>query len=423
MTTLVVAAFLAFFLAQLAVEGGLALLNLRHAARAGAAVPPALRERVDDATALRSRDYTLAHGRLGLLNFGYGALVTLALLFSGLLPALDAALARRGLAGAHRFVAFLVILSVLTSLAELPFSLYGTFVLEQRFGFNRTTLPLWLKDRLKGLALGAVLGLPLLYAMHGFFALTGRAWWLWLFAFMTAVQIGMVWLYPTVIAPLFNRFEPLPEGPLRERLESMAREARFATRGLYLMDASRRSGHSNAYFTGFFRPRIVLFDTLVQEMTVDEAAAVLAHEIGHYQARHVHQRLLVGLAGQLLVLWALSVLVRWPPLFAAFGFSGPSLQAALALASLGGGAFTFWLAPLSSWVSRRHEYQADRHAVDVARAPAALRSALVKLNGQNLTNLHPHPWYSAWNYSHPTLLERLSAIERYEAAARAAAPA
>ena len=423
MTTLVVAAFLAFFLAQLAVEGGLALLNLRHAARAGAAVPPALRERVDDATALRSRDYTLARGRLGLLDLGYDALVTLALLFSGLLPALDAALAQRGLAGAHRFVAFLVALSVLTGVAELPFSLYGTFVLEQRFGFNRTTLPLWLKDRLKGLALAAALGLPLLYAMYGFFALTGRAWWLWLLAFMTAVQIGMVWLYPTVIAPLFNRFEPLPEGPLRQRLESMAREAGFATRGLYLMDASRRSGHSNAYFTGFFRPRIVLFDTLVQQMTVDEAAAVLAHEIGHYQARHVHQRLLVGLAGQLLVLWVLSVLVRWPPLFAAFGFPAPSLQAALALASLGGGAFTFWLAPLSSWVSRRHEYQADRHAVDVARAPAALRSALVKLNGQNLTNLHPHPWYSAWNYSHPTLLERLSAIERYEAAARVAAPA
>ena len=423
MTTLVVAAFLAFFLAQLAVEGGLALLNLRHAARAGAAVPPALRERVDDATARRSCDYTLARGRLGLLHLGYDALVALALLFTGLLPALDAELAQRGLEGAHRFVAFLVSLSVLTGLAELPFSVYGTFVLEQRFGFNRTTLPLWLKDRLKGLALAAALGLPILYAVHGFFALTGRAWWLWLFAFMTAVQIGMVWLYPTLIAPLFNRFEPLPEGPLRQRLEAMAREAGFATRGLYLMDASRRSGHSNAYFTGFFRPRIVLFDTLVQEMTVDEAAAVLAHEIGHYQARHVHQRLLVGLAGQLAVLWVLSLLVRWPPLFAAFGFPAPSLHAALALASLGGGAFTFLLAPLSSWVSRRHEYQADRHAVDVARAPAALRSALVKLNGQNLSNLHPHPWYSAWNYSHPTLLERLSAIERYEAATREAAPA
>jgi len=423
MTTFVVAAFLGLFLAQLAVEGGLALLNLRHAARAGAVVPPALLERVDEATARRSRDYTLARGRLGLLHLGYGALVTLVLLFSGLLPALDAALARRGLTGAHHFVAFLVALSVLGGLAELPFALYGTFVLEQRFGFNRTTLPLWLKDRLKGLALGAAIGLPLLYAVHGFFALTGRTWWLWLFAFMTAVQIGMVWLYPSLIAPLFNRFEPLPEGPLRQRLEGMAREAGFATRGLYLMDASRRSGHSNAYFTGFFRPRIVLFDTLVQQMTVDETAAVLAHEIGHYQARHVHQRLLVGLAGQLAVLWVLSLLVRWPPLFAAFGFPAPSLHAALALASLGGGAFTFWLAPLSSWVSRRHEYQADRHAVDVARAPAALRSALVKLNGQNLSNLHPHPWYSAWNYSHPTLLERLSAIERYEALAREAAPA
>ncbi len=421
--TTVVAAFLAFFLAQLAVEGGLALLNLRHGAHAGAAVPPALRERVDEATARRSRDYTLARGRLGLLHLGYDALVTLALLFSGLLPALDAALAQRGLAGAHRFVAFLVALSVLTGLAELPFSIYGTFVLEQRFGFNRTTLPLWLKDRLKGLALAAAIGLPFLYAAYGFFALTGRAWWLWLFAFVTAVQLGMVWLYPALIAPLFNRFEPLPEGPLRQRLEAMARGAGFATRGLYLMDASRRSGHSNAYFTGLFRPRIVLFDTLVQQMTVDETAAVLAHEIGHYQARHVHQRLLVGLAGQLAVLWVLSLLVRWPPVFAAFGFPSPSLHAALALASLAGGAFTFFLAPLSSWVSRRHEYQADRHAVDVARAPAALRSALVKLNGQNLSNLHPHPWYSAWNYSHPTLLERLSAIERYEAAEREAAPA
>jgi STE24 endopeptidase len=406
----VVAVFLAFFAAQLLVETGLAVLNLRHVRAAGAAVPPPLAGRVDPETAQRSRDYTLARERFGIAHGFYEATVALALLFSGVLPWLERALAERGVEGAHGFAAFLLLLSVAGSVLQVPWTLYGTFVLEQRFGFNRSTLRLWCKDRLKGLALAALLGIPLLYAMYGFFALTGRAWWLWLFVFLAAVQIALVWLYPTLIAPLFNRFVPLPEGALRTRLEAMAREAGFRTRGLYVMDASRRSGHSNAYFTGLFRPRIVLFDTLLQEMTVDEAAAVLAHEIGHYQARHVHKRLAVGLLTQLAALWVVSRLVEWPPLFAAFGFSRPSFHAALALASLCGGAFTFFFAPVESFFSRKHEYEADRYSVAIARAPAALRSALVKLNGQNLSNLHPHPWYSAWHYSHPTLLERLAAI-------------
>ena len=414
MTGVVLAVFLAFFAAQLLVESGLALANLRHVERAGDAVPPPLAGLLDTEAARRSRVYTVARGRFGLVHAAWGAAVTLGLLFSGVLPGLDAWLAALGLAGAHRFVAFLAALAVATALLDLPFSLYGTFSLEQRFGFNRTTPALWLKDRAKGILLAAALGIPLLYATWGFFALTGRAWWLWLFAFLAAVQIALVWLYPTVIAPLFNRFTPLPDGALRERLEAMARAAGFATRGLYVMDASRRSGHSNAYFTGFFRPRIVLFDTLVEQMTVDETAAVLAHEIGHYQARHVHRRLALGLAVQLASLWVLSLLVRWPPLFAAFGFPAPTLEAAVALASLCGGAFTFFLAPLSSLVSRRHEYEADRRSVAIARAPAALRSALVKLNRENLSNLHPHPWYSAWHYSHPTLLERLAALDAEE---------
>ena len=414
MTGVVLAVFLAFFAAQLLVESGLALANLRHVERAGDAVPPPLAGLLDTEAARRSRVYTVARGRFGLVQAAWGAAVTLGLLFSGVLPGLDAWLAARGLAGAHRFVAFLTALAVATALLDLPFSLYGTFSLEQRFGFNRTTPALWLKDRAKGILLAAALGIPLLYATWGFFALTGRAWWLWLFAFLAAVQIALVWLYPTVIASLFNRFTPLPDGALRERLEAMARAAGFATRGLYVMDASRRSGHSNAYFTGFFRPRIVLFDTLVEQMTVDETAAVLAHEIGHYQARHVHRRLALGLAVQLASLWVLSLLVRWPPLFAAFGFPAPTLEAAVALASLCGGAFTFFLAPLSSLVSRRHEYEADRRSVAIARAPAALRSALVKLNRENLSNLHPHPWYSAWHYSHPTLLERLAALDAEE---------
>ena len=411
MSAAVVGVFLTFFAAQLAIENGLALLNLRHVRDAGDEVPAPLRGRVDAETARRSRAYTLARGWFGLLSGLYQAALDLALLFSGALPVLDAALGAHGLRGAHRFVAFLLALSVVTSAAQLPWSLYATFVLERRFGFNRTTLALWLADRAKSLLVAAAIAVPVLYAAYGLFALTGRAWWLWLFAFLAAVQIVMVWLYPVVIAPLFNDFRPLPAGDLRSRLEAMAQEAGFRTRGLYVMDASRRSGHSNAYFTGFFRPRIVLFDTLVNEMTVDEAAAVLAHEIGHYQAHHVHERLALALLSQLLALWVLSLLVAWTPLFTAFGFPGPSLQAAVALVSLGGGAFTFFLAPAWSFLSRRHEYEADRRSVAIARAPDALRSALVKLNGQNLSNLHPHPWYSAWHYSHPTLLERLAAID------------
>ncbi|HZZ83665.1 MAG TPA: M48 family metallopeptidase [Anaeromyxobacteraceae bacterium] len=410
MSTLVVVTFLAFFAAEYLVETALLALNLRRAARSGGAVPAPIANVVSPDAAARSRAYTLANGRLALASGAFSAALTLAVLFSGLLPALDRALAARGIAGAHRFVAFLVLVGVLFSLAGLPFSLYRTFAIEARFGFNRTTIALWLKDHLKALAVSAAIGLPLLYAIYGFMALAGRAWWLWLAGFLTAVQVLMVWLWPTFIAPLFNRFQPLPAGPLKERLEALAAAARFRSGGLFVMDASRRSGHGNAYFTGFFRPRIVLFDTLVEQMTVPEAAAVLAHEIGHYQKRHVHQRLALGVLGQVVTLYALSLLVPWPPLYQAFGFAEPSYHAALALLSIGGGAFTFFLAPLASWLSRRHEYQADRYSAALVPEPGALASALVKLNAENLSNLDPHPWYSAWHYSHPTLLERLRAL-------------
>lgn len=411
MTTLIVALFLLFFLLELAVESGLLALNLRHAARARG-VPAPLEGRVDPAVAERSRAYTVANGRFALLHGAYGAAVTLAVLFSGVLAALDRGLAGAGLRGAHLFVAYLVILSVALGAVNVPFSLWHTFVLEARFGFNRTTFSLWLRDRAKGLFVSMLLGVPLLYAMYGFMRFTGGFWWLWLFAFLTAYQLVLLWLWPAVIAPLFNRFAPLPDGPLRARLEALAADAGFRNRGLYVMDASRRSGHSNAYFTGLVRPRIVLFDTLVEQMSVDEAASVLAHEIGHYRKRHVHRRIAVSLLGTLAVLFVLSRLVGWEPLYAAFGFAEPSLHAAIALFSLGGGAFVFWLAPLSSRLSRRHEYEADRYAVRLARAPEALKSALVRLNGENLSNLHPHPWFSAWNYSHPVLIERLAAIDR-----------
>ena len=410
--------FLVFFVAQVGIETALLLVNLRHVA-AARGVPAPLAGAVDADTAERSRAYTLANGRFALVEGLAGAAVTLVVLLSGVLPWLDGALGGTGLRGAHRFVAFLALLAAASSIVWLPLGLWRTFVLEARFGFNRTTRRTWIIDRLKSLALQVVIGLPLLYAVYGFMRFTGRLWWVWLFAFLSAFQLFLMWLYPAVIAPLFNRFTPLPDGPLRERLEVLARDAGFQNRGLFVMDASRRSGHSNAYFTGLFRPRIVLFDTLVERMSVDEAASVLAHEIGHYKAHHVHRRLAVALASSLVGLLVLSWLVPWPPLHHAFGFAEPTLHGAVALLALGGGAFVFWLEPLASVLSRRHEYEADRFAVRIARAPYALKTALLRLTGENLSNLHPHPWYSAWHYSHPVLVERLAAIDREAAAAGA----
>jgi STE24 endopeptidase len=408
---LVLLAFLACFALQFAVEGGLLALNLGRAARARG-VPAPLLGQVEPERAERSRAYTLARGRLALLSLVLSAALTLAALLSGVLPWLDRLLAARGLSGAHLFVAYLVALSLAGAVVSLPLSLYSTFVLEARFGFNRTTPRLWVKDRLKGLALQAAIGVPLLYAVYGFMRFTGALWWVWLFGFVVLVQVVLDWAYPTLIAPLFNRFQPLPDGPLRERLVSLAAEAGFRNGGLFVMDASRRSGHSNAYFAGLVRPRIVLFDTLVGRMSVDEAASVLAHEIGHYRRHHVHRMLAVSLVGTLAILFTLSRLVPWPPLYAAFGFPGPSLQAAVALLALAGGPFVFWLSPLAAAFSRRHEYEADRYAVRLARTPLALKSALLRLDGENLGNLHPHPWYSAWHYGHPALVERLQAIDR-----------
>lgn len=411
MVSLVVPVFLILFFAQLALETGLLLVNLRHVARTGG-VPPALAGLVAPSVAERSRSYTLANGRFELVEGLSGAAITLAVLFSGALPRLDRTLAGLGLAGPHLFVAYLVLLSLASTAVGLPFRLYRTFVLEARFGFNRTTARLWISDRAKALAIDAALGIPLLYAVHAFVSFTGELWWVWLFGFLAVVQLFLLWLYPTVIAPLFNRFDPLPEGPLRDRLEALAREAGFRNRGLFLMDASRRSGHSNAYFAGIFRPRIILFDTLLAQMSLDETASVLAHEIGHYRAHHVHRRLALGLGATFVALFVLSRLVPWPPLHAAFGFDAPTLHGAVALLALGGGAFVFWLQPLAARFSRRHEYEADRFAVRIARAPEALKGALVRLNGENLSNLHPHPWFSAWHYSHPPLVERLAGVDR-----------
>jgi STE24 endopeptidase len=241
----------------------------------------------------------------------------------------------------------------------------------------------------------------------------GSYWWLWAFLFVFAFQFLMLILYPTLIAPLFNKFELLKDAELGERILALADRVGFKTSGIYTMDGSKRSTHSNAYFTGIGKSkRIVLFDTLLEQMTADQVLAVLAHEMGHYKMKHVLRMLIVQGIFLLVGFYVLSFLVDYEPLFRAFGLERPSNYAALVLFSLLSGPATFYLTPLLNLLSRKHEYEADRFAATVLKDSRPMEEALIRLTIKNLSNLTPHPWYSAYHYSHPTTVERISAIRR-----------
>ena len=296
--------------------------------------------------------------------------------------------------------------------AGLPTSLYSTFALEAKFGFNKMTLGLYITDKMKAVILALVIGVPFLFVVLWLMDGMGHYWWLWAFAFTTGFELLMIVIYPTVIAPWFNKFEPLKEGELRERILALAAQVGFKTSGIYAMDGSKRSGHSNAYFTGIGKTkRIVLFDTLIEQMTVEQGLAVLAHGMGHYKMKHIRRMLIVQSILLLAGLYVLSLLLDYPPLFVAFGLN-PSHHAALVLFSLLSSPATFYLGPVMNCLSRRHEYEADRFSVQTLRDGKPMEEALVNLTVKNLANLTPHPWYSAYHYSHPTPAERIDAIRR-----------
>jgi STE24 endopeptidase len=280
-----------------------------------------------------------------------------------------------------------------------------TFVIEERFGFNRMTFRLWLLDLVKGLAVGAAFGLPLLYAVLWTARAAGDLWWLWAWGVWVAFQLLVLVLYPTVIAPLFNKFEPLADETVRERVERLLARCGFRSRGLFVMDGSRRSSHGNAYFTGLgAAKRIVFFDTLLRRLSPPEVEAVLAHELGHFKLRHVLKRMLLAFAVSLALLAALAWLVGQPWFYAGLGFPVgdglPSLGVAFVLFFLALPVFAFLLAPLAAIYSRRHEFEADRYAAEHAQA-ADLVQALVKLYEDNASTLTPDPIHSAFYDSHP----------------------
>jgi STE24 endopeptidase len=406
-----VAFVLALIVLKCAVQVWLERLNQSNVRLHAHAVPEAFKGIIDEATYAKSVEYAVAKGSFDQIELIYHCAILLAVLFSGLLPwGFDWFSGRFG-TSAWSMAALLFATGMLLSLPGLPLDWHAQFRLEERFGFNTTTQKLWWMDRLKGLLLGLVLGYPLLALVLKLVEWTGPWWWFWAWGALLGFQLLMMVLAPALILPLFNKFTPLPEGPLRERLLRLAERTRFRARSIQVMDGSKRSRHSNAFFTGFGRLRkIVLFDTLAQQLADTELEAVLAHEIGHFKKKHIPKALAVSAAGSLAGCYLVSLLARQTWFYRGFGFEPGSIVPALLLFGLLSGVVTFWFSPLAGWWSRRNEYQADAFAARVMNEPRSLIGALRKLNEKNLGNLTPHPLYSRFYYSHPTLLEREQAL-------------
>jgi STE24 endopeptidase len=418
MSNFIIGIFLILFTLEFVVEFMLNELNIRQVrkSRAAQAVPEFFQSRISDEEYEQSARYTLAKARFQRWSEVYGRVVILLLLFSAFLPFLDRftnetltqILPNSQLDG----VLFCLAVGVLFSVAGLPIELYSTFGIESRFGFNKTTLPLYFTDKLKGLILGILIGAPFLFVVLWLMQATGEYWWILGFVFVSLFQFLMIIIVPTFIAPWFNKFEPLPSGELRDRIMALAKQIGFKASGIFLMDGSKRSAHSNAYFTGIGKAkRIVLFDTLVEQMTIDQGLAVLAHEMGHYKMKHIRRMMFVQGVILFAGLYILSRLVTYQPLFTAFGLQ-PSNHAALVLFSLVSGPFIFYLGPFMNLLSRKHEYEADRFAAIRLGNGKPMEEALISLTIKNLSNLTPHPWYSAYHYSHPTPTERIGAIRQ-----------
>lgn len=401
--------FLVLLLVKTLGEIVLDLLNRKQVLRFASAIPSGLEDVMDAETYRKSVDYTLAKNRFSLVGHVYDAAVLAVVIASGFLPWWYEAFHARFGAAIWVDALYLVAVMLVISAAGLPLDWWGRFRLEERFGFNKSTLILWISDKVKGLVIGLILGLPLLYLLLALVGWVGTWWWLWGFVLFFAFQLVMMIVYPMFVMPLFNKFTPLPEGELRERLMTLANRTGFRAKTILIMDGSRRSAHSNAFFTGFGRfRRIVLFDTLVEQLEPRELEAVLAHEIGHYKKGHIPKMLGMSAVMVFAAFGVIAYLARSPWFYEGFGFGSEpaTIAPAFLMFSLASGLLTFWLTPAFNRLSRKHEYEADAFAREALGAKEPMIRALHKLSEKNLSNLTPHPLYSGFYYSHPTVLER-----------------
>ena len=393
--------------------------QIRHVARHRHAVPAAFAGHVSLAAHQKAADYTITKTRFGLLELALGSAVLLGWTLLGGLDLLNGALIDRMGGGMWQQLALAAAFALISGLIDLPVSLYQTFVIEERFGFNKMSLKLWLADLLKSTLVGAAIGLPLLALVLWLMGAAGGLWWLWAWGLWMGFNLLMLVLYPTFIAPLFNQFRPLDDESLKTRVTALMQRCGFSAKGLFVMDGSRRSAHANAYFTGFgAAKRVVFYDTLLRQLAPGEVEAVLAHELGHFKHRHIVQRVVMMFAFSLAGFTLLGWLSTRGWFYTGLGVipnlsldgSAPNDALALLLFMLAAPVFTFFISPLFSQLSRRHEFQADAYAVAQASG-ADLSSALLKLYEDNASTLTPDPVYVKFYYSHPPATERLARMQ------------
>ncbi|MCC2963051.1 M48 family metallopeptidase [Massilia sp. IC2-278] len=404
--------FVVFFVLTLGLRFWLANRQVRHVLRNRASVPGEFASKVSLETHQKAADYTVAKTRFGIVALLWGGLVLIGFTLLGGLQAISSALLPLAGPGMLHQILLVIAFAAISGVLDLPFDYYRQFVLEERFGFNKMTPGLWLADLVKGTLLGAAIGLPLIWVVLKLMETTGSLWWFWAWCVWSGFQLLMMVLYPTVIAPLFNKFTPLADASLKTRIEGLMARVGFASKGLFVMDGSRRSAHGNAYFSGFgAAKRIVFFDTLIERLAPQEIEAVLAHELGHFKLRHIVKRMVVMFALSLGFLALLGYLKEQSWFYTGLGVTpmlgAPNDAMALLLFMLVLPIFTFVLGPLSAITSRKHEFEADAFAAKHSSADD-LVSALVKMYEDNASTLTPDPLHSAFYDSHPPASVRIA---------------
>ena len=411
------ALFLSALLLSAAVRLYLAYRHVRYVCAHRERVPSAFADAIPLEAHRKAADYTAVKTRFGMLGTVIDALVLAALTLGGGLNLAQQAVSSLFAPGIVQGVALIALVAVALSVIDIPLSLYRTFRIEERFGFNKMTLKLFAIDLVKGALVAMLLGLPLVALILWLMNVAGSYWWLYAWAAWSVFNLLVLAIYPTFIAPLFNRFAPMQDEALKTRIERLLARCGFRANGLFVMDGSRRSSHGNAYFTGFGRSkRIVFFDTLLARLDHAEIEAVLAHELGHFKHKHVLKRIVWMFAASLGLFWLLGTLMSHDWFYRALGVQSSSTAMALLLFFLVLPVFTFLLQPVLGFYSRRHEFEADRYAAQNASA-AELKQALIKLYKDNASTLTPDPWHSVFYDSHPPAAARIARLEAAAASA------
>lgn len=407
--------YLIFFALDFLFQNYLTLLNIGELRKNSNVVPSVFKDHIDLKSYLKSSEYTSAKSIFTIVSGIVSSIILLVIVLSGLFGSIDKLISGYGFHPYIEGLLYVALITLIFYIAGLPFSFYSQFRIEEKFGFNKMTIRLFIKDQIKNLVVSGIILSILLLGLFWFMDKAGPYWWIIASLGFLVFQVVLSVIYPLLIAPLFNKFAPLADTSLKISLESLAENLKFRTCGIFVMDGSRRSGHSNAYFTGVGKAkRIVLYDTLVSILDNNQISAVLAHEIGHYKKHHLIKGLVLSFFVTAAGFFTINIFLNYLPLFEAFGFSRVSYHGILIILSFAAGPFTFFLTPLFTMWSRKHEYEADAFAVANTEYGSDLKEGLIIMSKENLSNLTPHPLYSFYHYSHPTVGERIRAIDKLD---------